>query len=70
METANVKFFDQALMTFSAIAIQIQKRVFIDYWTLFCKQTCSYITQHAQPAAPDLVVSRRKSALQMSDEIY
>ena len=57
-------------MHFSIIAIQIQKIILIDYRTLFYKQTRSLITQHAQPAAPDLIVSRRKRALQMNDEAY
>ena len=70
MKITNVKFFDQVFMHFSTIAIQIQKIIFIDYWTLFYKQTHSLITQHAQPAAPDLIVSRRKRALQMNDEVY
>ena len=70
MKITNLKFFDQVFMHFSTTAIQIQKIIFIDCWATFHTQTCSLITQHARPAAPDLIVFRRKRALQMNDEVY
>ena len=70
MKITNVKFFDQVFMHFSTTAIQIQKIIFIDYRTVFCKQTHGLITQHAQSAAPDVVISRKKRALQMNDKVH
>lgn len=70
MKITNVKFFDQVFMHFSTTAIQIQKIIFIDYWTVFCKQTHSLIILHAQSAAPDVVISRKKRALQMNDKVH
>lgn len=57
-------------MHFSTVVIQIQKRIFIDYWFVLRRQTCSHITQHALPTAPDPVIPRRQSVLQIRDEIY